>query len=213
LGINFSSFFGGLKNSVNIIDRSANNLANLNTKGFKSTNSLTGQTDFSTSTFFFTGQKLNLGIEGKGFFKLTSQDGKAIYTRNGNFSLNSEGKIVDSNGNYLDTDLKINPNQPFAINKDGSVYQNSKKIGRIDIYDFAGKGEMIKVSGGYIPTVGQEPVKTEISKISSGYLETSNSDIATEQVAQIIGTRSYEANIKGMRVIDEILGETLDIKG
>jgi flagellar basal-body rod protein FlgG len=212
LGINFNTFFGGLKSSIDIINRSANNIANLNTKGFKSTNSLTGKTDFSTSTFLFTGQKLDLGIEGEGFFKLTSQEGKTIYTRNGNFSLNSEGKIVDPNGNFLDSDLKINPNQPFAINEDGSVYQNNKIIGKIDIYDFSGKQEMIKVRGGYIPTIGQNPSENSLAKITSGNLETSNSDIATEQVSQIIGTTSYEANIKGMKVIDEILGEVLDIK-
>ena len=213
MGVNLNVFFQGLQSSQNIINRSGHNVANLNTKGFKATDSLTGSTNFSVSTFQFTGNNLDLGIEGDGFFKVNDQNGKSLYSRKGDFSLNSEGEIVDSKGHKLDADFRLDANQPFAINKDGSVYQGGEQIGKIDVYNFNGKQELQKVSGGYFSSVREDPVITNSSLIASGVREGSNTSIAEEMVAQILGSSAYEANIKGIKVMDEILGETLDIKG
>lgn len=213
MGVNLSIFFQGLQSSQNIINRSGHNVANVNTKGFKATNSLTGSTNFSVSTFQFSGQNLDLGIEGDGFFRVKDPNGRSLYSRKGDFSLNSEGEIVDSKGYKLDVDFKLDANQPFAINKDGSVYQGGQQLGKIDIYNFNGKQELLKVSGGYFSPVREEPGIASGSLIASGVREASNTDIAEEMVAQILGSVSYEANIKGMKVMNEILGETLDLKG
>ncbi len=213
MGVNLNVFLNGLQSSQNIINRSGHNVANLNTKGFKSTNSLTGSTNFSVSSFQFTGQNLDLGIEGDGFFKLKDENGSPLYSRKGDFSLNAEGEVVDSKGYKLDVDFKLDANQPFAINKDGSVFQGGEQIGKIDVYNFNGKQDLLKVSGGYFSPVREDPVISNTSSITSGVREGSNTDIAEEMVAQIIGSAAYEANIKGIKVMDEILGETLDIKG
>jgi flagellar basal-body rod protein FlgG len=212
MGINLSTIFRGLNDSSNILNRSGHNIANLNTYGYKATNSLTGSTNFSGSNFIYTGQNLDLGIEGDGFFKVKNQDGESFYSRKGDFSLDAEGKIVDSNGYKLDVNFKLDANQPFAINKDGSVYQNGEKKGEIRAYTFKGKQELTRHSGGYFLPVREEPVISNNAIINSGVRESSNTDIAEEQIAQIIGSRTYEANIKGLKVLDNILGIALDIK-
>ena len=70
-----------------------------------------------------------------------------------------------------------------------------------------------KTTGGYFSPVREDPGIANSSFINAGVREASNTDIAEEMVAQILGSASYEANIKGLKVMDEILGETLDIKG
>ena len=211
MGLNLSVFFQGLESSKKIINRSAHNTANVNTRAYKSVNSLTGSTDFSISSFSFSGNSLDLGISGDGFFKVLNSEGKALYSRKGDFSFDKEGNIVDSNGYKLDVDFKLDPNQPFAISKDGSVFQNGQQMGEIGVYDFMGKQDLVRESGGYFSGIS-EPQKVNNAAVLSGSRELSNTDISVEQVAQILGKTSYAANIRGLKVMDEILGETLDLK-
>src|SRR4029079_3788179 len=106
----------------------ANNLANVNTLGFKKdranfedlfyrhrvlpgstdqTGTPTGisiglgsrlqsvQTDFRQGAFQPTGNQLDLSIEGDGFFQVNDlTSGETLYTRAGNFDLNSQGQLV-----------------------------------------------------------------------------------------------------------------------
>lgn len=103
-----------------------NNLANVNTSGFKkdrpifsavqeavSTEPITPETgvvappafsvldrivtDFSTGAFRTTGEPLDIAIEGKGFFAIETPAG-VRYTRSGRFTLNEEQQIVNQMG-------------------------------------------------------------------------------------------------------------------
>lgn len=52
---------------------------------------------FNQGAFEFTGRGLDLGIAGNGFFIL-SNDGQRLYTRAGNFKVDSDGFLLDQNG-------------------------------------------------------------------------------------------------------------------
>ena len=54
-----------------------------------------------------TENPLDMAVEGKGFFQIQTQEGDIIYTRNGEFKRNSEGKVVDKNGNFLYPEVEI----------------------------------------------------------------------------------------------------------
>ncbi len=113
-------------NKMNII---TNNLANINTVGYKSEGSVFGDflsqkaisavnagdkkpladnqypimlysyNNFSQGALKHTGNRLDLAISGKGFFVVKTPEG-IKYTRNGSFSLNSDNQIVTQEG-YL----------------------------------------------------------------------------------------------------------------
>ena len=57
----------------------------------------TSATLFDQGDLKRTGNTLDLGIEGEGFFKVQTPVG-VRYTRSGNFQLNREGILVQSNG-------------------------------------------------------------------------------------------------------------------
>ncbi|MGX5913373.1 flagellar hook protein FlgE [Aliidiomarina sp. Khilg15.8] len=124
------SFFialSGLSASQRDLDTSSNNVANVNTTGFKGsraefgdvyasslfTNSRTKVGDgvstqrvaqqFSQGTLDFTENALDMAIKGNGFFITSPEPGSQdlSYTRSGAFKLDRNNFIVDNSGNFL----------------------------------------------------------------------------------------------------------------
>lgn len=113
----------GLNASSKELDVIANNLANVNTIGFKSgttyfadvlSQSISGgaggsmqvgrgvavtdvQTQFGSGSFESTGNATDVAIDGDGFFMVNDEEGATYYTRAGAFHLNSEYLLVDVN--------------------------------------------------------------------------------------------------------------------
>jgi flagellar basal-body rod protein FlgF len=100
----------------------ANNLANVNTTGFKRDNAFANElisasqlfrdgtidptekdiseqttTDFSQGTLQETGNPLDLAIDGQGFFAVQTNEGLKL-TRDGSFTLSTDGTLVTRNG-------------------------------------------------------------------------------------------------------------------
>ena len=102
-----------------------NNIANISTTGFKqsraefadvyssslvgASNTVIGQgvrlagvtQHFEQGNITFTGNSLDLAVNGEGFFKLTDENGAAVYTRAGAFSVNRDGYVVNGEGLFL----------------------------------------------------------------------------------------------------------------
>jgi flagellar hook protein FlgE len=145
----FSTSLSGLTASESALNIISNNLANLNTTGYKEVTPNFGDLFFqylgdtgsgdpiqmgegvaidSVSTNFTqgasdsTGVDTDMEIEGNGFF-VVQNDGMQQYTRAGNFTTNTSGYLVDSNGDYVmgyqATDGVISPSQtltPLQLN-------------------------------------------------------------------------------------------------
>lgn len=125
--MSFNIALSGLAAAQKDLDTTANNIANVNTTGFKESRAefadvyatsifSSGRTkvgdgvatsviaqQFSQGSLQFTNNSLDLAITGEGFFALTpdvqSQD--MTYTRAGAFKLNKDNFIVDNKGNFL----------------------------------------------------------------------------------------------------------------
>ena len=141
----------------------ANNLANMNTPGFKADRvffrsfmdqyegrDVVSPTPHQTismeqGAFEATGNQFDFAISGQGFFKV-EYDGDSLLTRNGRFNLNNEGFLVDENGAFLQgqsgavqipTQLMDNENDAAGLNievaKDGTVRVNDRLIDRVGI--------------------------------------------------------------------------------
>ncbi len=110
-----NSAISGLKTNKTKVNVTANNIANLNTAGYKeksvSVSSLSGQGNITQGSFvnsvsplmsqgplLNSGNSLDLAIEGKGFFIVKDGNGRSLYTRAGDFSMDREGYIVNPDG-------------------------------------------------------------------------------------------------------------------
>jgi flagellar hook protein FlgE len=133
----------GLNAASKQMDVIGNNIANVNTIGYKGSKaffsdilsqSLSGgstggmqvgrgvsvsdvQTQFSSGSFETTGNSTDMAIDGDGFFMVSDQDGGVYYTRAGSFTLDSDGYLVDANGYRLQgyNLTSANPNQLTEI--------------------------------------------------------------------------------------------------
>ena len=120
----FSIALSGLNADSSALDVVGNNLANLNTTGYKDStvsfydllqSSLAGgstqigggvsapQTEriFTQGSIQTTGGNYDAAINGNGFFVVQNPTGSTLYTRAGNFSLNSQGDLVTATGQFV----------------------------------------------------------------------------------------------------------------
>ena len=112
----------------------ANNLANMNTRGYKSISFeqmlnedgyLTGavRTDYKQGSIQITSNPYDVAIDGNGFIPVISPEGVVAYTRDGAFKQGKDGYLVTSDGWIVGEGIKIPANcYKFEIKKNGEVY-------------------------------------------------------------------------------------------
>ncbi|MDJ1257792.1 MAG: flagellar hook-basal body complex protein [Candidatus Midichloria sp.] len=187
--------------STNKLKVVSNNAANASTSGFKGDDVLFQKwlhydfnkdnsmpVDAKTITNYVQGNlqqtnnKFDFAIIGTGFFGVIEENGNRKFTRNGKFTLNSEGILKDMNGRSIsDVDGgEINVGQEYAsfdVLKDGRIFVNGAEAGTIGIFEFAQDEVVLKGRyGDFI--INGEPTPVDITKTSliQGMIEGSNVD-------------------------------------
>ena len=168
--------------------------------------------------FMMTENSLDVVIRGNGFFQISMPDGSIAYTRNGNFFLNSEGTIVNSEGNPLDPQINIPQEQTgIYIGADGTVTYTTQEdttpgtAGQIQIATFQNPVGLESIGDNLLrqtlssgePVIGT-PGENGLGSLLAGFVEQSNVSVVEEMVAMIVSQRAYEANSKVVRVADEM---------
>lgn len=244
----------GLEAQEKTIGTIANNLANVNTTGFKrdraqfedllyqntsqagaqsSENSIvptginmgTGVHLVSTQKMFAQGSIQNtnngydLAIQGQGFFTILMPDGTQAYTRNGAFTLDSTGQLVDSHGYLLQPSITL-PAQTLGvtISQDGVVSATvagsttPTNLGTIQLTNFMnpaglqpmGQNLFTETASSGNPIL-DNPGNSGLGTLLQGNLEASNVNVVEELVNMIQAQRSYEITAKGMQTVDNML--------
>lgn len=145
------------------LDVAANNLANADTTGFKfeemiaksdsvPTPSANGTPnlvtfvaadsvarDFGQGPLTQTGSPLDVAINGKGFFQVSTSSGPR-YTRDGRFQLDPTGKLVTQSGDAVQGsggDIQLDPKKgPVAIAANGDISQAGQTVGKLQVVSF-----------------------------------------------------------------------------
>ena len=235
LGPIFSALTG-LKNASQRLQNSANNVANINTAGFKksdvnSADIKSGGTrvnDVSKSNtqgaLIPTGNPLDLAISGNGFFQVTNPNGGTSFTRSGSFKLDGGGNIVDASGNALVPAVNVPGNNAgISVGANGQISAQvggqPEVLGQIQLANFANPsglsaavGNLLNESAGSGAPVVGGPGEGGRGTVLSWFLEGSNVDITEEIVDQIVAKAAFKANVNVIKANDELLGTILDIK-
>lgn len=170
-------------------------------------------TDYKQGSLRETGNPFDLAIEGKGFFNVSTTDGDGNqvikYTRDGSFTMNQDGKIVDANGNSLMGESgEITLPQDagnIAIDTDGSIYANGVYVDKVITTDFTDYNYLKKQGDSLYTALDGAGGVTGTASIRQGYTEQSNVNVITEMVDMIAVTRAYEANQKVIQTVDGTL--------
>lgn len=167
--------------------------------------------DYTQGSIKETKINTNLAIDGEGFFRVIRSDGSYAYTRNGEFNLDSTGKLVDDKGNILDITLangslkNINlKNGNLGISKSGEVYLDDKKVGDINLYTSSGDADFTSIGDNLFTTKAANVETVKNKTILQGHVEMSNVNMQTEMVDLIMAQRVFQSNSRGMKTVDEM---------
>lgn len=169
-------------------------------------------TDYSQGSFKITDNTYDLALAGDGFFTIefTNKSGETStkYTRDGSFTLTSEGYLVTKDGDFVIGSkgrIKLDPTKDSSIDTAGRITQDGRVVDTIKLTDFEDYNYLEKYGENLLEPVEGATFRDANAKINSGYLEMSNVNIVTEMVDLISITRQYEANQKIIKSIDETL--------
>ena len=166
-----------------------------------------------------SGNKLDVAIQGNGFFQVTMPDGTTNYTRDGAFQVDSQGRLVTATGLPVANGVTVPANaSSIAIGADGVVTAQipgstaPQSIGTIALANFlnpAGlepKGQNLyaESTASGQPASGT-PGANGLGALMQGFVETSNVNVVQELVTMIQTQRAYEMNSKAIQTSDQML--------
>ncbi len=171
-------------------------------------------TSFEQGTPEQTGLSTDLCMVGRAFFVVDTPDGER-YTRAGNFTLDSEGNLLDANGNPVLGEgggIQLTSDR-FFVNNMGHIVDldTGEQVGALRLVDFDKPENLRKAGNNYFYDYGGAGGgEAKDSQVMQGYIETSNVNIAREMVDMIITSRAYETNQRSARMIDETLDRAVN---
>ncbi|HNR89885.1 MAG TPA: flagellar basal-body rod protein FlgG [Spirochaetota bacterium] len=175
-----------------------------------------------------TENKLDLALEGEGFFKVQLYDGTFAYTRDGSWKIDSNRQVVTSNGYLLEPPLILPENfihDSLAISQDGRITvklvgeDDPIDVGQLEIYRFVNPAGLASIGGNLYkttpasgPEIAGQPGLGGMAKTHQGFLEMSNVKVVEEMVNMIVAQRAYELNSKAILTSDNMLGTAIGLK-
>ena len=201
-------------------DQLANDLSNASTPGYKTdasvqsdfgalllANTATGQqigqlntgvklgtpvTDLTPAALHSTGQPLDFGIAGTGFFAVRTPQG-VQYTRDGQFAQSAQGLLVDGQGN----DVLSQNGAPIAVSAQGTVPASSVGVFNVTSPTKQGYNYFTGTATGRASGI-----------VKQGELEDSAVDPITTMVNMISATQTYQTGENAIQTIDSTMQES-----
>ena len=181
---------------------------------------------FTQGDFQNTENDLDMAIEGDGFFQVIQPNGEIAYTRAGTFKLDSDGRVVTSDGFPMEPELTIPADTvALSIGTDGTVSvllygeTAATQIGNIELAQFTNPTGLQSIGRNlFIPTTASgdatagTPGEEGLGTLAQGYLELSNVSVVDEMVNMIVAQRAYETNSKTIQASDEMLQTATNLK-
>lgn len=236
--------YTGLAARTQALDTAANNLANAGTNGFRAqrdyfrgvlveglspdslAQSQVGQTvnnfgilggnalDLGQGQLAATGNPLDLGIQGSGFFAIQTKNG-IRYTRDGAFTRSSTGVLQTSMGEpVLDPKLKpiTIPSGEIHISPDGSVSTSdpdgSALVGQVGLFDFESRYSLTAEGVSRFAADENARGKAATGSIQQGAVEGANQDAIHGTMQMVLMQRQAEMMQKALSVFNNEFDKT-----
>ncbi len=223
------------------MDVIANNIANVSTPGFKresvkfeeyisSMRPTEGENgrqpisfvqdtgvsrDLRPGTLTTTNAPFDMAIGGKGYFVVQTASGPQ-YTRDGHFSLDTDGNLVDANGNQVQGDggaITITPDDgDIHFAEDGTITGKTGELGKLRVVDFENDSTLQAQGNNLFST--DQPAQTSVdAHVQQGMLEASNVEPVVEMAKMIDVMRAYEATANLSSAQEDMMKSAIDRLG
>lgn len=258
----FTAVSGAIAQSAKL-DTIANNLANVNTPGFKRDGQLFKEyltsyekepglitvprvpssiesfhdmgggdksyvdldgtwTDYSQGALKQTGNPLDCALEGDGFYEVATPDGVRL-TRNGNFNIDNEGKLVTKQGFPVlaagasggdpaarQIRIPVEGRANITVSPSGEIFQGAQNLAKLSIVTVAQKDGLQKQGMNlynFRENFQPEVVAAKDVTIHQGWIEGSNVNPVKEMTEMIAATRTFETTQKAIQAYDQMAGK------
>lgn len=220
MGFGITAALSGAKARELQLEVLANNIANIQTTGFKELsvafatdlNNARGISDelaqtrtsvkegktfinFRQGSLHRTGNPTNFAIQGSGYFVVQTPEGNR-YTRNGNFTLDGTGTLITTNGHPVLTGsgpVTIPTGSEISLGTDGELSVNQESLGKLWVVDFIDKQNLKPVGNNYFSADGVGKKQNFNFTVVQGHLENSNVRLVSNMTRIIQVSRAYEA--------------------
>ena len=173
-----------------------------------------------------TGNTLDMAINGRGWFQVTTANGETVYSRDGAFNVNAQGQLVTTDGLLVTPNIVVPPTATAVnVNQSGVVTATiagqtaPQTVGQLTLANFVNEAGLQALGGNLFqqtaasgqPNVGV-PGETAFGTLQQGYLEASNVDPVTEITNLISAQRAYEMNSKVIQAADQMSGTVSNMR-
>ncbi len=227
-----------LRNQLSVV---ANNVANINTNGYKSQDLLFEEfvmpvashndfsfadqplsytqdwatiNDFSGGAIAQTGNPLDIALQGEGFLAVQTPAGER-WTRAGTLKLDNTGLLVDNNGNPVLSEggqIRFAPNETdIQFNQDGSILTSQGNKGFLRIVEFDNP-QVLTREGDNLYS-GGEPIAAASTNVIQGAVERSNVSGVIQIAEMIRVNRSYQSMAQLIKRQDELRSQAISVLG
>lgn len=162
-----------------------------------------------------TGNPNDFTTQKSGFFALSGPGGQQLYTKDGEFHLDSEGVLVNkmgyavqAEGGSLNVDLQKGL---ITAMPDGTISQDGQSVGKLAVFTFNNPQALVRASGSYFQDINGDAGATPMEEpgVLQGHLMGSSVAPLGEMVSMIQVSRAYEMSQKLIRESDERLDRAI----
>lgn len=218
-------------------DVTSNNLANINTPGFKGSNvfqkmvqeRIDGemveqaipqqQIDMQQGELEPTNNMLDFGIRGEGFFVVQNENGTHL-TRDGRMHFDTDGYLVDEKGSrvmgdsgpihmpeYMKASGEGGEEAKLEVAEDGTIRLDNEVFDRLRIVRAEDTAQLERKGNNYVSASGDVLVDDQSSSVMQGYYEAGNVDPLNEMVDMMKTSKMFESQQRAITTTDQMLGQ------
>ena len=232
----YYSACSALISRMQALDTIANNLANTSTAGFRAEHNvfssvlaskgglnqsplnqavndygiMSGTTlDQAQGALQKTGNELDAGIEGPGYFVVQTANGP-MYTRNGAFQVSSRGQLVTAHGDAVMGDKGVITMLPgvVSISANGTISSDGALSGKLKVVEFPAGMQLASVGDNYYSAPANTAVAATNSNVRQGMLESSNVNPIEGMVELVTAQRSAEMMQRALSMFNSEIDKT-----
>jgi flagellar basal-body rod protein FlgF len=215
-----NSIYLGLSRQMTLrtnMDIVANNIANMNTNGFRAQNVLfeeyISDPRYGDDPLSFaydygeyqntdagsqeqTGNPMDVALSGPGFMGVQMANGQIGYTRDGNFQMRADGALLTSGGDQVmgqGGPITIPAgSSEVVIDERGIISNQNGQIGQLQVVEFANV-QTLKPVGNNLYTTTSPTIAATNTSVQQGYLEGANVKPVVEMTRMIEILRDFQS--------------------